>query len=47
MSRRGSGLLVLGCVCTGFLAGQTAAQREVRSSNMDLVGYNDLQARSA
>jgi len=40
-------LLVLGSVFAGFLGSQTAAQREVRKNNMDLVGYNDLQARSA
>jgi hypothetical protein len=44
---RGSRLLVLCWACAGFLASQTAAQREPRKSNIDLVGYNDLQARSA
>jgi hypothetical protein len=34
--------LLAGTLC-GFIAAQTAA----RKSNMDLVGYNDLQARSA
>jgi hypothetical protein len=42
-----SGLVALSCAFAGFLGGQTAAQREARKSNMDLVGYNDLQARSA
>src|SRR5260221_422692 len=56
MQRRGSGLLPGLALCT-VLAGQspavqtviapTAAQRSPRASNMDLVGYNDLQARSA
>jgi hypothetical protein len=41
-----TGLLLL-CYFTGILGAQTAAQREPRKSNMDLVGYNDLQARSA
>src|SRR5580658_7049548 len=40
-------LVALAWALTGLLFGQTAAQREARSSNMDLVGYNDLQARSA
>ena len=39
--------MALCCAFTGFLRAQTAAQREARKSNMDLVGYNDLQARSA
>jgi hypothetical protein len=47
MGCRGSVLPVLGCVCVGLLADQTAVQREARKSNMELVGYNDLQARSA
>ena len=43
---------MLGAVLCGFLAAETmtpptAAQRSPRASNMDLVGYNDLQARSA
>jgi hypothetical protein len=42
-----SGLILLGWALGGYLEGQTTAQREPRSSNMDLVGYNDLQARSA
>jgi hypothetical protein len=42
-----SGLLALGWAFAGMLGAQTAAQREARKSNMDLVGYNDLQARSA
>jgi hypothetical protein len=49
---RGSGLLVLGWVLGGFAGAQTtqppsAIQKKPRASNMDLVGYNDLQNRSA
>ena len=49
---RGSRLLVFGWAVCGFLAAQplappTAAQRTPRASNMNLAGYNDLQARSA
>jgi len=49
---RGSGWLVLGLGLGGLLVAETmvpptAAQRTPRASNMDLVGYNDLQARSA
>ncbi len=49
---RGSRLLAFGWAVCGFLAAQplappTAAQRTPRASNMNLAGYNDLQARSA
>jgi len=49
---RGSGLLVLGWALFGALGAQTtqppsAIQKKARASNMDLVGYNDLQNRSA
>jgi hypothetical protein len=49
---RGSGWLVLGGALCGVLAAQTtqppsAIQKKARASNMDLVGYNDLQNRSA
>ena len=49
---RGSGLLVLGWALCGFAGAQTtqppsAIQKKARASNMDLVGYNDLQNRSA
>ena len=48
---RGSGLLVLGWALCGFAAQTTqppsAIQKKARASNMDLVGYNDLQNRSA
>jgi hypothetical protein len=51
MQRRGSSVLPGLALCT-VLAGQnmippTAAQRSPRASNMELVGYDDLQARSA
>ncbi len=47
-----SGWFALGLTLSGLLAAETltpptAAQRTPRASNMDLVGYNDLQARSA
>ena len=49
---RGSGLMVLGWALCGFAGAQTtqppsAIQKKARASNMDLVGYNDLQNRSA
>jgi hypothetical protein len=49
---RGSGLVVLGWALCGFAGAQTtqppsAIQKKARASNMDLVGYNDLQNRSA
>ena len=49
---RGSGLLVLGWALCGLASAQTtqppsAIQKKARASNMDLVGYNDLQNRSA
>ena len=49
---RGSGLIVLGWALCGFAGAQTtqppsAIQKKARASNMDLVGYNDLQNRSA
>jgi hypothetical protein len=45
-------LLVLGWALCGFVGAQTtqppsAIQKKARASNMDLVGYNDLQNRSA
>jgi hypothetical protein len=46
----GSGLLVLAWTLSAFQAPvtpPTPAQKTPRSSNMNLVGYNDLQARSA
>src|SRR6202158_5863701 len=51
MQHWGSRVLPGLALCT-VLAGQsmippTAAQRSPRASNMELVGYNDLQARSA
>src|SRR6476646_2033516 len=47
-----SGWFALGFALSGLLAAETltpptAAQRTPRASNMDLVGYNDLQSRSA
>ena len=36
------GIVVLSLMCVG-----AAAQQKAEKSNMDLVGYNDLQARSA
>src|SRR5262249_50339154 len=52
MQRAGTSVLISGLLFGGLIAGQTlnpptAAQRSPRASNMDLVGYNDLQARSA
>jgi hypothetical protein len=52
MQRGGSNVLASGLLFCGLLAGQTMvpptpAQRTPRASNMGLVGYNDLQARSA
>ena len=49
---KSSGWLVLGLTLSGLLAAETltpptAAQRSPRASNMELVGYNDLQSRSA
>jgi hypothetical protein len=49
---RGSGLLLLGWALCGLAGAQTtqppsAIQKKARASNMDLVGYNDLQNRSA
>jgi hypothetical protein len=44
---RGSAWLMLGCAVSGLLATSAAGQSTARASNMDLVGYNDLQARSA
>jgi len=49
---RGSGVMVLGWALCGFAGAQTtqppsAIQKKARASNMDLVGYNDLQNRSA
>ena len=36
------GMVVLSLMCVG-----AAAQQKAEKSNMDLVGYNDLQGRSA
>ncbi len=49
---KSSGWFVLGFALSGLLSAETltpptAAQRKPRASNMELVGYNDLQARSA
>jgi hypothetical protein len=41
------GLVALAFAVCGSLAPPVAAQSEARKSNMELVGYNDLQARSA
>jgi hypothetical protein len=41
------GVLVLGWALAGFLATAAGAQQQAEKSNMDLVGYNDLQGRSA
>src|ERR1700747_2678675 len=43
----GTGLAALGWALSGLLAAPAAEQRKAEKSNMDLVGYNDLQARSA
>src|SRR5438876_12279635 len=37
----------LGIALLALLAATVAAQQKVEKSNMDLVGYSDLQARSA
>jgi hypothetical protein len=42
-----SKLLALGWALSTLLTAPAAAQGTARASNMDLVGYNDLQARSA
>src|SRR5271156_2073183 len=39
--------LLLGCAIACGIASPAFAQETARASNMDLVGYNDLQARSA
>ena len=44
---KGAGLFVLGCALCVALAAPAAAQKQPEMSNMSLVGYNDLQARSA
>ena len=49
---KGWGWFALGFALSGLLSAETltpptAAQRTPRASNMDLVGYNDLQSRSA
>src|SRR6516165_12200031 len=41
------GLFVLGWAVAGFSPVPAAEQRKAEKSNMDLVGYNDLQARSS
>src|ERR1700687_4616646 len=40
-------ILLVGCVLMGMLTIPAWSQPTARASNMDLVGYNDLQARSA
>jgi len=41
------GVLALGWAMSGSLPAPAADQRNADKSNMDLVGYSDLQARSA
>ncbi|MBV8842474.1 MAG: hypothetical protein JO307_06655 [Bryobacterales bacterium] len=41
------GLLALGCTISGLLPAPAAEKGKAEKSNMELVGYNDLQARSA
>ncbi len=43
----GSGLLATGCIVSGLLAAPAISPHKAEKSNMELVGYNDLQARSA
>src|ERR1700676_3133319 len=43
----GSGLLILGWALSGLLAAPGVVQHKAEKSNMELVGYSDLQARSA
>jgi len=40
-------MFVLGFALAGFLSMRAAAQNKPESKNMELVGYNDLQGRSA
>jgi hypothetical protein len=40
-------IVVLGFALAGFLSMPALAQKKPESKNMDLVGYNDLQGRSA
>ena len=40
-------MLIAATVAAPAIAAPAAAESRVESSNMDLVGYNDLQARSA
>lgn len=40
-------LLGVGCALSCFLAAVTPAQQKAEQSNMELVGYNDLQGRGA
>jgi hypothetical protein len=44
---RGSGLLALGLLLAVCFAATMGAQQKSEKSNMDLVGYSDLQSRSA
>ncbi len=39
--------LALGFLLSGFAASPALAQKQPESKNMELVGYNDLQNRSA
>jgi hypothetical protein len=39
--------IIFASALSGFVAAAAAAQRNAEKNNMDLVGYNDLQARSA
>ena len=43
----GSGLFVIGWMLSSLLAAPAISQHKAEKSNMELVGYNDLQARSA
>jgi hypothetical protein len=43
----GLGFLVLGWALSSFLAAPAIAQQKAEKSNMELVGYNDLQGRGA
>jgi hypothetical protein len=44
---QGSRLFLTGCALAGLVAATAAAPPKAEKSNMELVGYNDLQARSA
>jgi hypothetical protein len=43
----GSGLVILGWALSGLLAAPGVVQHKAEKSNMEMVGYSDLQARSA